>query len=332
MKYISFIVPCYNSAEYMDKCIKSLLIGKEDVEIIIIDDGSTDKTPLIADKYKEKYPRIVKVVHQKNGGHGAGINAGLKRAKGKYIKIVDSDDWVDKKSLKTIIKTVKKEDADLIITNYVYTYNDKKDKVISFKNVFKDNETISWNDINNFKINQYLSIHSMMYKKDILDKANIKLPRHTFYEDNLYIYWALPYVNTIHYVDTDFYRYFIGRADQSVNINQLTKRSMHQVYVTEEAVSKHNLDNIKNKKLRKTMKRELVFLCTIGVVFSRLSKTDEGEIQYQDMWKKIKEINPKLYKEIRYNTLATCVSFKGSFGRNIAITGFKLAHKLVKFY
>ena len=214
MKYISFVVPCYNSEAYMENCIESLLIGGEDVEIIIIDDGSKDKTGKIADKYQKKYPKIVKAIHQENGGHGAGIMTGLSVATGKYFKVVDSDDWVDKKAYKTLLKKIKKIDSDLIIMNYVYTYTDGRiNQTISFKNVFKENEEMTWDEMKKFKPTQYLSLHSLMYKKSVLDASSMDLPKHTFYEDNLFIY--IPFVNTktIYYLDLDFYRYFIGRED-----------------------------------------------------------------------------------------------------------------------
>ena len=92
MKLLTVTVPCYNSAEYMEKCIDSLLPGGERVEVIIINDGSKDRTGEIADAYAAKYPSIVRVVHQENGGHGEGINQGLAHATGKYFKVVDSDD------------------------------------------------------------------------------------------------------------------------------------------------------------------------------------------------------------------------------------------------
>ena len=106
MKQVSFVVPCYNSQEYMRKCIDSLLEGKDDVEIIIVDDGSTDETGRIADEYANNYPKIVKVVHQENGGHGEGINTGLRVATGRYFKVVDSDDWVDIDAYKTLLKKI----------------------------------------------------------------------------------------------------------------------------------------------------------------------------------------------------------------------------------
>ena len=98
MKLLSIAIPSYNSQDYMEHCIESLLIGGEDVEILIIDDGSKDRTAEIADSYAEKYPTIVKAVHQQNGGHGEAVNAGIRNASGLYFKVVDSDDWVDEEA------------------------------------------------------------------------------------------------------------------------------------------------------------------------------------------------------------------------------------------
>lgn len=332
MKYISFVVPCYNSQDYMKKCINSLLVGRDDVEILIIDDGSSDDTGKIADDYQKKYPTIVKAIHQKNGGHGAGINTGLKYASGKYFKVVDSDDWVDNKALKAVLKLVKNVDSDLIVMNYVYTYADgRSDHCIKFNNIFKENVETTWDDTGRFKVTQYLSLHSLMYKKSVLDEAKIKLPKHVFYEDNLFIYWPMPYTKSIYYLDVDFYRYFIGRADQSVQESQLIKRSSHQVLVSKEVCNKYDLSKIENIKLRKIMRRECIFLMTIGVVFSRLSYSKEGESQYKELWKSVRNGNPRIYKQIRYNSMATLVSLPGRLGRWISIKGYKLAYRLVNF-
>ena len=107
MKYISFAIPCYNSEAYMEKAINSILVGGEDVEIIVVNDGSKDGTQKIAERYQEKYPTIVKAVEKENGGHGDAVNCGLAHATGKYFKVVDSDDWVDKEALKKILDAVK---------------------------------------------------------------------------------------------------------------------------------------------------------------------------------------------------------------------------------
>ncbi len=332
MKYISFVVPCYNSEEYMEKCIKSLLIGKDDVEIIIIDDGSKDNTGKIADKYQKKYPNIVKAIHQENGGHGEGINVGLKHATGKYFKVVDSDDWLDEDAYKKLLKEIKHIDTDLVVCNYVYTYTDgRSDQVISFANVYDEGKVLTWDDIHKFKVTQYPSLHSMMYKKSVLDKSNIDLPKHVFYEDNLFIYLPLVNTKTIYYLDLDLYRYYIGRADQSVQESQMIKRSSHQVLVSEKVCTAYDLTEIENKKLRKLMTRECIFLMTIGVVFSRLAFNKEGEKQYKELWKSVKEKNPKLYRRMRYFSMATFVSIPGKLGRQIMKLGYRFAHSLVNF-
>lgn len=316
----------------MEKCIDSLLIGKEDVEIIIIDDGSKDKTGKIADRYQKKYPTIVKAIHQENGGHGAGINTGLKHATGKYFKVVDSDDWLDEKAYKKLLKEIKHIDTDLVVCNYVYTYTDgRKEQTISFVNVYEEGKVLTWNDIHRFKLTQYPSLHSMMYKKSVLDKSNIDLPKHVFYEDNLFIYLPLVNTNTIYYLNLDLYRYYIGRADQSVQETQLIKRSSHQVLVSEKVCTAYDLTEIKNKKLRRLMTRECIFLMCLGVVFSRLSFTKEGEKQYKDLWKSVKEKNPKLYHRMRYFSIAAFVSVPGKIGRVMMKIGYRFAHSLVNF-
>ena len=316
----------------MEKCIKSLLIGKDDVEIIIIDDGSKDNTGKIADKYQKRYPNIVKAIHQENGGHGEGINVGLKHATGKYFKVVDSDDWLDEDAYKKLLKKIKHIDTDLVVCNYVYTYTDgRSDQVISFANVYDEGKVLTWDDIHKFKLTQYPSLHSMMYKKSVLDKSNIDLPKHVFYEDNLFIYLPLVNTKTIYYLDLDLYRYYIGRADQSVQESQMIKRSSHQVLVSERVCTAYDLTKIENKKLRKLMTRECIFLMTIGVVFSRLAFNKEGEKQYKELWKSVKEKNPKLYKRMRYFSMATWVSISGRLGRQIMKLGYRFAHSLVNF-
>ena len=107
MKLLTITVPCYNSEKYMRKCIDSLLPGGEDVEILIVDDGSTDKTAEIADEYAEKYPTIVKAIHKENGGHGSGVNTGIEKASGLFFKVVDSDDWVLDTAFQTVLETLR---------------------------------------------------------------------------------------------------------------------------------------------------------------------------------------------------------------------------------
>ena len=163
MKYISFAIPCYNSQDYMAHAIESILPGGEDVEIIIVNDGSKDRTSEIAHDYMEKYPTIVKVVDKENGGHGDAVNSGLTHATGKYFKVVDSDDWVDEDALHKILEVLRhmEEDAmelDMLIANYVYEkVGAAHKKVIHYRNVLPQDEIFRWDDMGHFRLDQYLS-------------------------------------------------------------------------------------------------------------------------------------------------------------------------------
>ena len=203
-KLITFAVPCYNSAAYMDHCVQTLLTGGEDIEIILVDDGSTkDDTPAICDRYAAQYPDIVRAVHQENGGHGEGVNQGLRKARGLYYKVVDSDDWLDEASLAKALSKLREfskmpQPVDLLICNYVYEHvEDNTQKVMRYTNVFPENRIFGWKDIGRFRSSQYLLMHSVIYRTQLLRDCGIELPKHTFYVDNIFVYQPLPYVKTL---------------------------------------------------------------------------------------------------------------------------------------
>ena len=226
MKYITFTVPCYNSESYMIRCIDSLLPGGSDVEIILINDGSTDETARIADEYQLAHPDIVRTVHKENGGHGSGVNKGLELARGIYYKVVDSDDWLDPDAYKKLLAKIKEfcgggraefeeNIPDLFVCNYVYDHLDEgKTRSMDYRNIFPDGEICSWNTMGHFRPSQYLIMHSLMFRTSILRKSGVKLPEHTFYVDNLFSYQPLPYVESIYYMDSTDGKTFLYQKAQ----------------------------------------------------------------------------------------------------------------------
>ena len=185
MKYISFAIPCYNSQDYMAHAIESILPGGEDIEIIIVNDGSKDRTSEIAHEYMEKYPTIIKVVDKENGGHGDAVNSGLMHATGKYFKVVDSDDWVDEDALHKILDVLRhmEEDGmelDMLIANYVYEkVGATHKKVIHYRNVLPQDEIFRWDDMGHFRLDQYILMHSVIYRTKLLRECGLKLPEHS---------------------------------------------------------------------------------------------------------------------------------------------------------
>ena len=191
MKLLTFAIPCYNSQDYMEKCIDSILVGGEDVEILIIDDGSKDRTAEIADDYARRYPTIVKAIHQENGGHGEAVNAGIRNASGIYFKVVDSDDWVDEFAYLQILDKLRElvgseNNLDMLLANYVYEKEGAKRKKVMRQTGFPKDEVFTWSDIRHFYKGHYILMHSVIFRTKLLKDCHLRLPEHTFYVDNLY--------------------------------------------------------------------------------------------------------------------------------------------------
>ena len=237
MKILSIAVPCYNSQEYMRKCVDSLLKGGEDVEILIVDDGSKDDTLKIARDYEEKYPTIVKAIHQENKGHGGAVNTGLAHATGLYFKVVDSDDWLNEEALKKALEVLKlcvigPKTLDLLLCNYVYEkVGAKRKTVMRYRSALPQDKIFGWDDVKPLGTSHYLLMHSMIYRTELLRECGLKLPEHTFYVDNLVAFIPLASVQSMYYLDVNLYRYFIGRADQSVSESVMIGRVDQQIRV-----------------------------------------------------------------------------------------------------
>lgn len=316
----------------MTHCIETLLTGKEKVEIIIINDGSKDKTLEIAKSFQKKYPNIIKVVDKENEGHGSGVNNGLSLASGLYYKVVDSDDWVSEKALQKILKKLeqfqeKNQSIDLIITNYVYE-KEEKQKVVNYKNI-PENKIFTWKDTKKFKIGEYLLMHSAIYRTEFLKDTKIKLPNHTFYVDNIFVYYPLPKVQKMYYMNIDFYRYFIGREDQSVNEKVMIKRIDQQIFVTKTMINFGSplIYKRTEPKLCTYQLHYLAIMMSICTILLKVENTKQSKKKIQDLWQYLKEFDEKLYHQIRYRSLATLTTLP----RPIAVYGYKIARKIYKF-
>lgn len=321
----------------MEKCIQSILTGGEEIEIIIVDDGSAkDNTAEIADRYAKEYPTIVKAVHQENGGHGEAVNTGLRNATGKFFKVVDSDDWVDVKSFKKIISTLEGflegEEPDMVIANYVYEkVGAKRKKVIHYENVFPVEQMFGWDDIGKFKIDQYILMHTVIYRTQLLKECALKLPKHTFYVDNIFVFEPLPYVQKMYYVNTNFYRYFIGRDDQSVNESVMINRIDQQIGVTKRMIDFFLEHKVENKKCRMYMRNYLRIMMEVSSIFLIISGTPEHLEKKKELWQYVKNEDKELYKMLRYSILGSTVNIPGRAGRQISKTGYKVMNKLIGF-
>lgn len=337
MKLLSIAIPCYNSEDYMENCIKSLLPGGDDVEILIIDDGSKDMTPEIADAYEKKYPGIVKAIHQENGGHGAAVNAGIANAQGLFFKVVDSDDWVDEESYHAILAKLKElaggdETLDMMISNFVYEKQGaKRKKVMRYTSILPQNRLFRWEDTKHFRKGLYILMHSVIYRTKLLRDCGLELPRHTFYVDNLFVYQPLPYVKNMYYLNVDFYRYFIGREDQSVNEKVMIGRIDQQIKVNKIMVDSYDLWKISNRKLRRYMFNYLEIITVISTVMLIRSGTEENLEKKRELWSYIKQQDIRLFHRLRTGIMGNTMNLPGWGGRKISIAAYKISQKVVGF-
>ena len=308
MKYITFVIPCYNSQDYLCRCVESLLPGGEDVEIIIVNDGSTDSTGEIADGYAARYPGIVRAVHKPNGGYGSGVNAGLKRATGEYFKVVDSDDWLDASAYEKYLFTIKNHvsfgegAADMYITNFVYEHvNDGTYYVSDYIKNLPRNKFFGWEDIKPPKLWKMFLMHSITYRTEKLRESGLVMPEHTFYVDNYYAYYPLAYMQKLYYIDVDLYRYYIGRSDQSVTMENMVKRYADQIRCMGCMLSSYTYEELRSmcRPLRKLMYHALHVILLNTYFFSTARDDEERRQNLKQMWEELRVRDKKLYRRIR---------------------------------
>ncbi len=337
-KLITFVVPCYNSQDYMKTCIDSLLSAGERAEILIVNDGSTDRTAQIAADYEGRFPDICRVLTQENGGHGEGINHGLREVAGKYFKVVDSDDWLGREALAKMMSALdeceEQGGVDLMVCNYVYDHCDAAlNRTIRYGNVFPENRIFTWADTKNFLPWQYITMHSSCHRTQVLRDLKVELPKHTSYEDNLFVYLSLPGVKTLYYMNEDLYHYFIGREDQSVSEANLKVHCAHQIRVSSMIFKAYRLDEIKKQdaKLAKYMYHEMVFMMTIATIFTRMNRSSDAEQMVKEMWEDLSRSDRNLARKVRRASMAAVMNLPGPLGRDLGILCYRASHRFVAF-
>ena len=339
-KLITFAVPCYNSAAYMEHCVDTLLQGGGDIEIILVDDGSTkDDTPAICDRYAAEHPDVVRVIHQPNGGHGEGVNQGLRHARGAYYKVVDSDDWVDVDALHKVLDKLRQftrdgRPVDMLITNYVYEHvEDNTQKVVRYTNVFPTGRMFTWDRIGRFRPSQYLLMHSVIYRTQLLRDCGLELPKHTFYVDNIFVYQPLPAARNLYYMDVDLYRYFIGRADQSVNEQVMVTRVDQQLRVNYYMIDCHDLRQVyaHHRKLGRYMFNYLAMMVAISSIFLTIDGSPEAIGEKTRLWEYLRAKDPALYRRMRYRSVPALTNLPSYQGRKLSVALYRLVRKIYKF-
>ena len=340
----------------MENCIRSLLICGEEVEILIIDDGSSDRTAEIADRLEKEHPGIVRAIHQINKGHGGAVNTGIENASGLYFKVVDSDDKVRASAYRSILDVLRRfsaveggetaaaeeeeereEPIDLLISNFVYNKEDQnRHKVMEYRRCLPVGRVFSWKEANRFPIGKYILMHSVIFRTQMLRDSALKLPEHTFYVDNIYVFNPLPYVERMYYLDVDFYYYFIGREDQSVHEDVMIKRLDQQACVNRIMIDHFTDPSCQEmigdrKALRQYMFNYLEIITTVTSVLALKSGAPEHLQLRDEIWTYLQDKDEALYKKMRRRLLGRAMNVRRPLPRTAVIGVYRIAQRIFNF-
>ena len=305
--------------------------------MLIVDDGSSDGTLEMAQKFEARYPGIVRAIHQENKGHGGAVNTGIAAASGMYVKVVDADDWVGPESLEQVMAVLREEadstePIDMLVTNYVYDKVGKRNKhVVNFRHAMKAGERLTWNDLGHFGLAEYILMHALTYRTAVVRESGMQLPEHTFYVDFIYAYQPFPWVKTMKYLDTPFYHYFIGRDGQSVQTDVMIKR-VDQLRLVNRLMTEATPERgTVPEGLYRYMIHFLAIESCVTSVFLILSRDPANYVKKTELWDAIDAYSPAIGKDVRSQLMSRALNLPGKTGRWIVRNGYLIAKRIVGF-
>lgn len=245
MRILSFIIPSYNCSAFLPKCIESMLHPEllEQLEIIVVNDGSVDQTAAVAQEYVKQYPQTVRLINQENKGHGGALNTGCTAAEGKYLKVIDADDWVETDNLPAFLGFLSNCTSDVVLTHH-YTRDISTGEVKHWKSypeafgIAYSLEQIMGQPQN---FDRSLTFHGITYRTDFYQSLNIRLSEKVFYEDHEYATFACCKAASVIPLDLFIYHYRIGDVQQSVSDANQLKRLSHMETVLKRFLTEYKI-------------------------------------------------------------------------------------------
>lgn len=305
-KILTVSIAAYNVENYLDKTLASLNDKRflDAIEVLIIDDGSTDKTADIALHYQDLAPNTFKYIAKENGGHGSTINKGIELATGKYFRVIDGDDWVDTDNFAKYIDKLKKTDTDIVLTQHKKV-SEKKVKVLKFVKNMADGVPYTWSNNINIKL---ITLHMLSIKTELLQCNKIKITENCFYVDVEFVIWAIYLSESITYFEIPVYMYRVGNSEQSINkkimlrnIDMQEKVSLKLVTLYEQFKSNGNLSKGKEDLIFRRVAISIGSTARTYLLMESIKEARENIIAYEN---KIKELSfsifQKLVKDLKF--------------------------------
>lgn len=298
-KIISFVIPAYNSEKHLHKCLNSFLNTSvlERIEVVVVNDGSADKTPDIAKEYVEKYPHIFCLHNQKNAGHGGAINSGAKLARGKYLKVIDADDWVETDNLPKYIELLEGCESDVVLTHY-HTINISNGEIKNWRSYPQTfGKDYSFGAImtqwNNFE--RCLTFHGITYRTEFYQEHSAPLLEHVFYEDHEYTTFPCCCAQSVVCFDLFIYEYRIGDVNQSVSNSNQLKRIGHTEAVIHRMIDKYKILSEHDGKRYAAMKVQVLLMSYLNIALLLNPDRREGRQQAESIMIDCRAEAPEVY-------------------------------------
>lgn len=326
MKILSISIAAYNIEKYIHNTLDNLCNDEiiDDLDIIIVNDGSNDKTLSIAREYQSKYPESIRIIDKENGGYGSTINASLPVAQGKYYKLLDGDDWYHKSNLVDFIQQLKKAEADLIITPYLQVNEDtKKETLIDSAKAIQEDTIINYSS---YPDNARINMHQSCFKVSIIQNKNIRITEHCFYTDVEYLLKCMSYCKSIQRINLPVYMYRTGIEEQSMSFQGMRKHYEDTVKSYKAIIDFRKNNEIKKDYDEKYLKPALVSLGEYYLsIFLYLDPTKKKE--YIEFEKYINNNALDIYSNIDSKTIKWLRRSRYSLYRFLCFINTKKAKK-----
>ena len=300
MKLLTVVIPTYNTERYLERCLDSLLTEEvlKELEVLVVNDGSKDGSLAIAQSYAKRYPRTVTVIDKENGGHGSTINAGLQAAKGKYFRVLDSDDWFDTCNFIKYFRDLRHCDEDVIITPYTQEYTFNGQRVDYAYSYFKHNRVYQMEDLVFDETMPYFTMASSTYRTAVLRESGLVLFEKCFYVDMIFNMVPIPYVKTVRFLNHYVYRYFMGSPTQSMSQANLMRNLPNHERVLNFLIDYYVAhretvgDNVRNY-----MEQMIYFMyyTHMDLVCMKLSDRKKAYNMFRELDESLKKRAPELY-------------------------------------
>ncbi|MDM8084487.1 glycosyltransferase family 2 protein [Cellulomonas cellasea] len=334
---LTVVVPAYNAEAYLRRSLDSIVGAGPLVEVLVVDDGSTDGTAALAQEYVDAHPDAVRLLRKPNGGHGSAINTGLAHARGHYLKVLDADDWLDADAFAEVLATLAGfiaggRGVDLLVSNFVYEKQGKRNKtVVRYDGALPRRRELRWSQTRRFGKRQYLMMHALIYRTDVLRAAGLRLPEHTFYVDSLYALVPLAHVRTLYYLDVDLYRYFIGREDQSVQEAVMLRRLDQQLRVNWLLLEHVRTTPVADRRLRAYLLHYTAIICAVSSILLIRANTRQSLAERDRLWRELRAADPRLYRRVRWSVFGQVSNLPGPAGRRVSVLAYRVAQRMVGF-